>query len=130
MIIKTPCSMSLTRSGNLSYQFPPQELFYHQERVLIMSPRHRPDRQHDYPKSPQPGSETSPDKDRQRELDQHHPMDHPHPHPRHHPQKKTDPSPRHNAHSHPHEDDLPSHTNPPGPIKPSKKMTKTGKSSQ
>ena len=77
-----------------------------------MSPRHGPDRQHGYPKSPQPGSENSPDKDRQRDLDQHHPMDHPHPHPRHHPD----------------EDELPPLTNPPGPIKPSKKLTKTGKS--
>jgi hypothetical protein len=34
---------------------------------------------------------------------------------------------RHDTHSHPHGDELPAHTNPPGPIKPSKKMTKTGK---
>jgi hypothetical protein len=40
-------------------------------------------------------------------------MDHPHPHPRHHPD----------------EDELPPLTNPPEPIKPSKKLTKTGKSS-
>jgi hypothetical protein len=37
-------------------------------------------------------------------------------------------SSRHDAHSHPHGDELPAHTNPPSTIKPSKKMTKTGKS--
>jgi hypothetical protein len=91
-----------------------------------MATRHRPDRRPEYPKTPRPGSETSPDEDRHRELDQHHPLDHPHPQPVHHPQKKTDLAPRHDAHSHLHGDELGYHTNPPGPIKPSKKITKTG----
>ena len=56
---------------------------------LTMSPRRRPDRRPDFPKTPLPGDETSPDKDRHRELDQHHPMDHPHPRPKHQHQKKS-----------------------------------------
>ncbi len=91
-----------------------------------MSPRHRPDRQPDYPKTPQPGAEDSPDKERQRQKDQHHPMDHPHPQAAHQSQKQPALPPRHNAHSHPHGDELPDHTNPPSPIKTSKKTTKTG----
>ncbi|WP_319540457.1 hypothetical protein [uncultured Methanospirillum sp.] len=68
----------------------------------------------------------SQDKERHDEGDRHHPMDHPLPHAPHHPQGKTVLPPRHDAHSHLHGDDLPEHTNPPSPIKPSKKMTKKG----
>ena len=92
-----------------------------------MSPRHEPQ---PHTRNPQPrlGLQTGQDKERNDEEDKHHPMDHPHPHPTHHPQEKAALSPRHDAHSHPHGDELPAHTNPPGPLKPSKKMTKTGKS--
>jgi hypothetical protein len=45
------------------------------------------------------GSYISPDKDRHREEDKHHPLDHPHPHPEHHPQKKAPLPPRHNPHT-------------------------------
>lgn len=71
-------------------------------------------------------SRVSQDKERHDEENQHHPMDHPHPHPAHHPQHKPILTRRHDTHSHPHGDELPDHTNPPGPIKPSKKMTKKG----
>ena len=103
-------------------------LFYQQaEGVLAMSPRREP---RPHPRDPQShlGSQPGQDKERHKEEDRHHPMDHPHPHPAHHPQARPALPPRHDAHSHPHGDELPAHTNPPGPIKPSKKMTKTGKS--
>jgi len=90
-----------------------------------MATRHRPDRRPDYPKTP-PSADISPDKARQEELDQHHPMDHPHPQAAHHPQNKPNLPPRHDTHSHLHGDELGYHTNQPGPIKPSKKITKTG----
>jgi hypothetical protein len=54
-------------------------------------------------------------------------MANPLPHPPHHPVKKPALAPRHETHTHPHWDELPAHTNPPSPIKPSKKLTKTGK---
>jgi len=71
---------------------------------------------------------TGPSKDRERYLEdaRHHPEDHPLPHPPHKPIKKPVLPPKHTPHSHPHGDELPPHTNPPGPIRPSKKLTKTG----
>jgi hypothetical protein len=75
-----------------------------------------------------PSVKTGPSKDRERHLEdaRHHPVENPLPHKKH----KTIPKPalplRHTPHSHPHGDELPAHTNPPGPIKPSKKVTKTG----
>jgi len=74
------------------------------------------------------GSLPGQDKERENEDKRHHPMEHPQPHTAHHPQAKPALPPRHDAHSHPHGDKLPAHTNPPGPLKPSKKMTRTGKS--
>ena len=106
----------------------PFHTFLYQEvpGVLVMSPRHEPKKT---PHDPQShlGSHAGQDKERNDEGDKHHPLDHPLPHPAHHPQAKPALSPRHDAHSHPHGDELPAHTNSPGPLKPSKKMTKTGK---
>ncbi|MCE5298745.1 MAG: hypothetical protein LLF84_07360 [Methanoregulaceae archaeon] len=66
--------------------------------------------------------------DRERDIEdrKHHPADHTTPHPPHHPQMKESLPPRHTPHSHPHGDDIGPHTNQPGPVKPSKKITKTG----
>lgn len=90
-----------------------------------MSPRHA-----SQPKKsdPKPSVKTGPSKDRDRHLEdaRHHPLDHPLPHPPHKSIKKPVLPPKHTPHSHPHGDDLPPHTNPPGPIKPSKKLTKKG----
>ncbi|RPI39838.1 MAG: isochorismatase family protein [Methanoregulaceae archaeon] len=44
------------------------------------------------------------------------------------PQTKPALTPRHDAHTHPHGDELPDHTNPPSTIRPSRKITKIGKS--
>jgi hypothetical protein len=52
----------------------------------------------------------------------------PYPHAAHNPQAKAALPPRHDAHFHPHGDELPPPANPPSTIKPSKKITKTGKS--
>jgi len=94
---------------------------------IILSPRHEPKK---HPGAPQLhlGSQTGQDKERHNEEEHHHPMDHPYPHAAHHPQAKPARTPRHDAHTHPHGDELPDHTNPPSTIRPSKKMTKTGKS--
>ncbi|MDD1690737.1 MAG: hypothetical protein LUQ66_08760 [Methanoregula sp.] len=91
-----------------------------------MSPRHESQKK---PRDPQShlGSRAGQDKERNAEGERHHPMAHPTPHRAHKPQPKPALSPRHDTHSHPHGDELPAHTNPPGPIKPSKKTTKTGK---
>jgi len=91
-----------------------------------MSPRHEPKK---HPSDPQShlGSQTGQDKERHDEEKHHHPMDHPYPHAAHHPQVKTALHPRHETHTHPHGDELPAHTNPPSTIRPSRKMTKTGK---
>jgi hypothetical protein len=69
-----------------------------------------------------------PSMDRDRHLDdaRHHPVENPLPHKKHKAIPKPALPPRHTPHSNPHGDELPAHTNPPGPIKPSKKMTKTG----
>jgi hypothetical protein len=69
-----------------------------------------------------------PSKDRERHLEdaRHHPTEKPLPHEKHKTLPKPTLPPRHTTHSHPHGDQLPAHTNPPGPIKPSKKLTKTG----
>jgi hypothetical protein len=75
------------------------------------------------------GSHSSQDKERHDEEEHHPPMDHLYPHAAHHPQVKSPlPPPRHDAHSRSHGDELPDHTNAPSTIRPSKKMTKTGKS--
>jgi len=92
-----------------------------------MSPRHEP-KQHLRDPQSHIGAHTGQDKKRNDDETRHHPESHPQPHPAHHPQAKPALTPRHDAHSHLHGDELPAHTNPPGPIKPSKKMTKTGKS--
>ena len=75
-----------------------------------------------------PRLKTGPSKNRERHLEdaRHHPSEHPLPHPPHKTLKKPVLPHKHTPHSHPHGDELPPHTNPPGPIKPSKKMTKTG----
>ena len=75
-----------------------------------------------------PRLKAGPSKNRERHLEdaRHHPSDHPLPHPPHKTIKKPVLPPKHTPHSHPHGDELPPHTNPPGPIKPSKKITKTG----
>lgn len=67
--------------------------------------------------------------DRERHLEDahHHPVDHTLPHRKHKTIPKPALPPRHSPHTHPHGDELPAHTHQPGPIKPSKKMTKTGK---
>ncbi|HXX55963.1 MAG TPA: hypothetical protein VEI81_07690 [Methanoregula sp.] len=88
------------------------------------------------------GELSSHDRDRQLEDALHHPEDHSHPHKphypssfmirglspqhTHHPQHRPVLPPRHDTHSHPHGEDLPTHTNKPGPIKPTKRMTRTG----
>jgi len=71
---------------------------------------------------------TGPGQDRDRQLEdaRHHPAAHPLPHPEHKPIKKPALPAKHTPHSHPHGDDLPAHTNPPSPIKPAKKITRTG----
>jgi hypothetical protein len=67
------------------------------------------------------------DKERHIEEEKHHDLDPIHPGHIHHPQVRPALPPRHDTHTHPHGDELPAHTNPPGPIKPSKKLTRTGK---
>jgi len=90
-----------------------------------MSPRHESHPDKTKTKSP---VKKGPSKDRSRHLEdaRHHPAEHPLPHPPHKAAKKPVLPPKHTPHSHPHGDELPAHTNPPGPIKPSKKVTKTG----
>ena len=66
------------------------------------------------------------DRERHREDARHHPAENPLPHREHKTIPKPAITPRHTPHSHPHGDELPAHTNPPGPIKPSKKVTKSG----
>ena len=66
------------------------------------------------------------DRDRQLEDSRHHPIARPLRHPDHKPIKKPMLAKKHTPHSHPHGDELPAHTNPPSPIKPAKKITKTG----
>ncbi|MDD1704736.1 MAG: hypothetical protein LUP97_05890 [Methanoregula sp.] len=88
------------------------------------------------------GVEGSMDMDRHDEDKLHHTENHEHPHQPKHPLRHTieelNPQPphttmhkpplppRHDTHSHPHGDELPPHTNKPGPIKPEKKLTRTG----
>ncbi|MDD1694743.1 MAG: hypothetical protein LUQ71_08465 [Methanoregula sp.] len=88
-----------------------------------MSPRHEPKKH----TGEHPGTPAGQDKDRHEEEKEHHPMSHTYPHAAHKPQAVPTVTPRHNAHSHLHGDELPSHTNPPSTIRPSKKTTKTGK---
>jgi hypothetical protein len=91
-----------------------------------MSPRHE---HKPSPRDPPTHHEAHPSQDRERQLEDagHHPRTNPLPHPPHHPIPKAALPPRHDTHTHPHGDELPAHTNPPGPIKPSKKLTQTGK---
>jgi hypothetical protein len=98
---------------------------YLTKRLLIMSPRRA---QQPEKTGTTPRLKAGPSKNRERHLEdaRHHPSDHPLPHPPHKSIKKPVLPPKHTPHSHPHGDELPPHTNPPGPIKPSKKMTKTG----
>ncbi|MGA2121130.1 MAG: hypothetical protein ABSG49_03700 [Methanoregula sp.] len=90
-----------------------------------MSPR-QPNRPKETGKKVPPKSGSGMDRGRHLEDARHHPLNHPLPHPEHKTLKKPPLPPKHTPHSHPHGDDLPAHTNPPGPIKPSKRMTKTG----
>jgi hypothetical protein len=93
--------------------------------LLIMSPRRVPVPENVGKKAL---VKTGPSMDRERHLEdsRHHPTENTLPHPPHKTIKKPLLSPKHTPHSHPHGDELPAHTNPPGPIKPSKKITKTG----
>ena len=93
--------------------------------VLLMSPHPEPKK---HPRDPQShlGSSAGQDKERNTEGERHHPTNTPHA--AHHPQAKPVLSPRHDAHTHHHGDELPNHTNQPSTIRPSKKMTQTGKS--
>jgi len=88
-----------------------------------MSPRHKPEKA-----DAGAPSRNGPGMDRARHLEdsRHHPLDNPIPHPEHKTIKKPVLPHKHTPHSHPHGDELPAHTNPPGPIKPSKKLTRPG----
>jgi hypothetical protein len=92
-----------------------------------MSPRHEPK---PHLRDPQKhlSSHDGQDKERNIEGEKHHPMSQPNPHADHHPQVKPVLASSHDAHSHLHGNELGAHTNPPSTIRPSKKMTKTGKS--
>ncbi|WP_048068387.1 hypothetical protein [Methanoregula boonei] len=90
-----------------------------------MSPHHDPKTHTRDPQSHR-GSSAGQDQERNREGERHHPANPPHA--AHHPQVKPVLSPRHDAHSRLHGDELPAHTNPPSTIRPSKKMTQTGQS--
>lgn len=94
-------------------------------RSLIMSPRRQQQPGDRETKAPVKGGSS---KNRERHLEdtRHHPLVHPLPHPKHKTLKKAPLPPRHTPHSHPHGEELPDHTNPPSPIKPSKKVTRTG----
>ena len=90
-----------------------------------MSPRHSNTKTDDVPEAPVKGG-SSKNREQHREDARHHPLVHPLPHPKHKTIKKPPLPPRHTPHSHLHGEELPDHTNPPGPIKPSKKLTQTG----
>jgi hypothetical protein len=111
-----------------------------------MSPRHIQNptpHDHESHTGSHVGGLASQDKDRHEEAGLHHTENHSHPHAPHHPlrkeidelnphpphvpQNKPVLPPRHDTHSHLHGDELPTHTNKPGPISPSKKMTKGGR---
>lgn len=100
--------------------------FYYGSRIPVMSARHSSSQSKDKVKA---AVKAGPSMDRERHLEdaQHHPMDHPLPHPKHKSIPKPTLPPKHTPHVHSHGDELPPHTNKPGPVKPSKKMTKTGK---
>jgi len=66
------------------------------------------------------------DRDRHLEDARHHPLEHPLPHPPHKTLKKPVLPRDHATHTRPHEEDLGPHTNKPGPIKPAKRITRTG----
>jgi hypothetical protein len=109
-----PCYESAlpTKSGIFKV-FPRFHAFLYPQAagVLRMSPRHEPQKN---PREPQShhGSQSGQDKERHLEEEHHHPMAHPYPHTAHHPQAKPSLPPRHDAHSNPHGDELPAHTNP------------------
>lgn len=90
-----------------------------------MSPRH-PSQQGSASKRTAAQAGPSPDRRRHLEDSRHHPEEKPLPHRKHRTLQKPSLPLRHTPHSHPHGDELPAHTNPPGPIKPSKKVTRTG----
>ena len=91
-----------------------------------MSPRHPSPKAKGAQKVP---VKKGPGMDRERHLEdaKHHPVDHPLPHPPHKTLKKPVISKDHATHTHPHGEALGPHTNKPGPIKPAKKLTESGK---
>ena len=91
-----------------------------------MSPHQEP-KPHFRDPHPHLESQTSQDKERHEEEEDHHPMLHPYPHPPHHSQGTLDLRPDHDAHTNIPHDELPPHHNAPSPIKPSKKMTPLGR---
>jgi hypothetical protein len=103
----------------------PVSFLYPLHRSLTMSPRQatpKDKRDASNPVKAGPGQ----DRDRQLEDARHHPVARPLPHPEHKPIKKPALPKKHTPHSHPHGDELPAHTNKPSPIKPAKKITRTG----
>ena len=103
----------------------PVSFLYPLHRTLTMSPRQST------PKDKRvaaPLEKAGPGQDRDRQLEdaRHHPIARPLPHPEHKPIKKPVLPKKHTPHSHPHGDELPAHTNQPSPIKPAKKITRTG----
>jgi hypothetical protein len=86
------------------------------------------------PKSGSPATvrkQPGPGQDRRRDLEdrRHHGLDLAKPHAPHKPVKKPKLSPDHTTHTRPPADELGPHVNPPSPIKPSKKITRTGSKS-
>lgn len=74
---------------------------------------------------------SGPGQDRKRALDdkKHHPAAATPSRKVHKPQKKPALPPRHTPHAHPHGDATGPHANKPSPIKPAKKITRTGSKS-
>nr|WP_319376739.1 hypothetical protein [uncultured Methanoregula sp.] len=64
------------------------------------------------------------DRDRHLEDAKHHPLDHPLPHPPHKTINKPILPRDHTTHTHPHEEERGPHTNKPGPITPSQKISR------
>ncbi len=75
-----------------------------------------------------PRAGRGPGQDRRRDIGDasHHPVSRAKVRKSHKPQKKKKLPPRHTTHSHPHGDELGPHVNKPSPIKPEKKITRTG----
>jgi hypothetical protein len=70
------------------------------------------------------------DRDRHLEDAKHHPLDHPLPHSPHKTLRKPTLPKDHSTHTRPHEEERGPHTDKPGPIKPAKKVTRTGAKKQ